>query len=53
MLFTYGRKQLRIPQMVAGVLFMVYPFFVTSSVGLVVAGIVLGGGLWLVIRMGW
>ena len=52
-LFTYGRKQQRIPQLVAGVLYMVYPMFVSGVVGLVVVGCLLGAGLWLAIRLGW
>jgi hypothetical protein len=52
-LFTYGRKQERVPQLVAGLLFMVYPFFVTSSAGLVAVAVLLGGALWWVVRLGW
>jgi hypothetical protein len=52
-LFTYGRKQQRIPQLVVGVLFMVYPIFVSSAAGLIAGGCLLGGGLWLAIRLGW
>jgi hypothetical protein len=44
--FTYGRRQERVPPLVTGLLFMAYPFFVTGSVGLNVGGIPLGGGLW-------
>jgi hypothetical protein len=52
-LFTYGRKQQRIPQLVAGLLFMVYPMFVSGVIGLLVVGCLLGGGLWLAVRLGW
>ena len=52
-LFTYGRKQQRIPQLVAGLLFMVYPMFVPGATWLVVVGCLLGVGLWLAIRLGW
>lgn len=52
-LFTYGRKQQRLPQLAAGVLFMVYPFFVSSVAGLIAGACLLGGGLWLAIRLGW
>lgn len=34
--FMYGRKQKRLPQMIAGVALMVYPYFV-SSVWLMIA----------------
>jgi hypothetical protein len=52
-LFVYGRKQERWPQLVAGLVFMVYPYFVTSIAVLVGVGVALGVGLWLAIREGW
>ncbi len=52
-LFTYGRKQERIPQIAAGLLFMVYPLFVSSVVGLAAGACLVGGGLWLALRLGW
>ena len=52
-LFVYGKKQERVPQLVAGLLFMVYPYFVESRLWLVVAGLVLAAGLWQAIRLGW
>jgi hypothetical protein len=52
-LFTYGRKRVRLPHLVTGVLYMVYPWFVTSSIGLVVGGLLLAGGLWCAVRLGW
>jgi hypothetical protein len=52
-LFTYGRKQQRIPQLVAGLLFMIYPFFITSTTGLLLCGLLLSLATWWAIRMGW
>jgi hypothetical protein len=52
-LFTYGRKQQRAPHLVVGLLFMVYPVFVSSLLALVVVAILLGGGLWWAVRLGW
>jgi hypothetical protein len=52
-LFVYGRKQQRWPQLVAGLLFMIYPYFTTTAVSLVVTGAVLGTVLWYAIRQGW
>ena len=52
-LFVYGRKQQRWPYMVAGVLFMVYPYFVSSVGATVGIGLVLGLVLWAVVRAGW
>ena len=52
-LFVYGKKRERWPQLVAGLLLMVYPYFATSVTSLVGIGLVLGAGLWYVIRVGW
>lgn len=52
-LFVYGKKQGRWPQLAAGVLFMVYPYFATSPVSLVATGAVIGVILWYAIRLGW
>jgi len=52
-LFTYGKKQDRGPQLVAGIVMMIYPYFVSSLLmnALVGAGIL--GAMWLAIRQGW
>ena len=52
-LFVYGKKQGRWPQMVGGLLLMVYPYFATSLVSLVATGSVIGFMLWYAIRLGW
>jgi len=52
-LFVYGKKQERWPQLTAGLLFMVYPYFATSLVSLVATGLVIGFILWYAIRLGW
>ena len=52
-LFVYGKKQGRWPQLAAGLLFMVYPYFATSLVSLVATGTVIGFILWYAIRLGW
>lgn len=52
-LFVYGKKQGRWPQLVAGVVFMAYPYFTPSLVSLVGVGVGLGVGLWLLVRGGW
>ena len=50
-LFIYGKKAARGPQLVAGLLLMVYPYFMDSAValfsvgGVIVAG--LAGALWM------
>jgi len=52
-LFVYGKKQARWPQLVAGLAFMVYPYFTPSVVSMTLVGALLGGALWVAIRGGW
>lgn len=52
-LFIYGRRQSRMPQLVGGLLFMVYPYFTANTTWMLVVGAALGVGLWWVIRIGW
>ena len=51
--FVYGKKQERWPQLVGGLIFMVYPYFTTSVLSLAATGTILGAVLWYVIRLGW
>jgi hypothetical protein len=52
-LFMYGKKEGRSPQLVAGIVLMVYPYFVSS----LLMNVLVGGGIiaamWLAIRQGW
>lgn len=52
-LFVYGKKQQRWPQLVAGLLLMVYPYFADSVLSLTAIGAVIGAGLVVAIRLGW
>lgn len=52
-LFVYGKKQERWPQLVAGLLFMAYPYFATGVVSLIATGAAIGFVLWYAIRLGW
>ena len=52
-LFVYGKKQARWPHCVAGLLFLVYPYFATTLTSLVTIGLILIAGLWIAIRLGW
>ena len=52
-LFVYGKKQGRWPQMAAGALLTVYPYFATGVASLIGGGIVIIAALWSALRMGW
>jgi len=52
-LFVYGRKQQRWPQLVAGLVFLVYPYVTPGVPALVAVGLALGAALWTAIRLGW
>jgi hypothetical protein len=52
-LLIYGKKQMRVPQMIVGIALLVYPYFVSNvwlMLGIAVAAV---GGLWGVLRLGW
>ena len=52
-LFVYGKKQQRLPHLIAGVLLMVYPYFVDTAIMTLVVGVVIGAALWFAVRMGY
>ena len=52
-LFVYGRKQERWPQLVAGLTLMVYPYFVGSALVMLLLGAAIVAGLWLAVRSGY
>ena len=51
--FMYGKKQSRAPHLIAGIVLMVYPYFVSN---LILSGgitVVILASLWLMVRLGW
>jgi hypothetical protein len=52
-LFVYGKKQQRWPQLAAGIVFMIYPYLTTSTFSLTIVGVAVAGALWLALRAGW
>ena len=52
-LFVYGKKQGRWFMVVAGLVFMVYPYFTESVIALIGVGAVLGVVTWVANREGW
>jgi hypothetical protein len=52
-LFTYGRKMGRFPQLIAGLALMTYPYFSGSIAGLVGVGTLIGAALYVVLSLGY
>lgn len=52
-LLTYGKRAQRIPQIVAGLLLIVYPYFTPTTAQTLVVGAAIGGGLWLALLWGY
>jgi len=52
-LFVYGKKQQRWPQLVAGIAMMVYPYFTSTITVMTAVGVVICVALWYVVRIGY
>jgi hypothetical protein len=52
-LLGYGKKRGLWTHMVAGLAFMVYPYFASTVPALVLVGAALGLALWFAVRVGW
>jgi len=52
-LFVYGKKQDRWPQLVAGVALMIYPYVVSTATMMIVIGAGIIAALWVAVRQGW
>jgi len=52
-LFVYGRKQARLPQLVVGLTLLVYPYFITAMTPMLIVGGALLAALFVVVRLGW
>jgi len=52
-LFSYGRKMKRTPQVVSGLLLMVFPYFVSSVLGMLVIAALLILALVFAVKLGW
>lgn len=51
-IFLYGKKAIRIPQVVAGIALMVAPYVATEPIAMLAATAGVLGALWLALRMG-
>ena len=52
-LFVYGKRQSRPPQLVTGLLLMVYPYFVRGAGWMIAVAVFLLAVLWVALRLGW
>lgn len=52
-LFAYGKKQNRWPQLAGGLLFMIYPYFTQSVAALVGVGAALAAAIYYALQAGW
>ena len=48
--FAYGKKQSRVPHMLAGVILMAYPYFVTNVALMLGIAVLLLAALWAAVR---
>ena len=51
--FAYGKKQGRLPQMVVGLVMMIFPYFVPTVWLMLAIGAALLALLWVAVRLGW
>jgi hypothetical protein len=52
-LFMYGKKQERWPQLAGGLALMVYPYFVSTIAMTLAVGTGIAVAVWIAIRQGW
>ena len=52
-LFVYGKKQARWPQLAGGIALMVYPYFVSTLALSLVIGAAIVGAVWIAVRQGY
>jgi multisubunit Na+/H+ antiporter MnhC subunit len=52
-LFVYGKKQERWPQLAGGLALMIYPYFVSTLTATLVIGAAIVAAVWMAVRQGW
>jgi hypothetical protein len=52
-LFVYGKKQDRMPQLLGGIAMMVYPYFVSTVTMTLAVGAGIVAAVWIAVRQGW
>jgi len=51
--FSFGKRQRRAPQLIAGLSLMLFPYFVDSVPAMLSIAAALIFGMWLATRLGW
>jgi hypothetical protein len=51
--FAYGKRQRRVPQLLAGLTLMIFPYFVDSVTIMLVVAALLLLAMWLALKLGW
>ncbi len=51
--FSYGRKMQRPPQIAGGLLLMVFPYFVSSVLGMLIIAALITAAISIAAKMGW
>jgi hypothetical protein len=52
-LFTFGRRQERLPHLLAGLLLMALPFFALTATAALIGASLVALGTWWAVRLGW
>ena len=52
-LYLYGKKQARSPQLIVGIVLMVFPYFIDGALAIAAIAGALVGAMWLAICYGW
>jgi hypothetical protein len=52
-LFMYGKKQERWGHLATGLALMIYPYFVSSVMQMLLGGVLIGGLFWWALQSGW
>jgi hypothetical protein len=52
-LFVYGKKQERWPQLAGGIVLMVYPYFVSTLAMNIAIGVAIVAAVWIAVKQGY
>ena len=52
-LFAYGKKMHRLPQLVGGIALMVYPYFTPTVTTMISVGTLICAAVWFAVQLDW